>query len=273
MGILKRTYNSIGAAIGIFAGVLLAISAYAHLVSPEKYHYMAYMAIIFPGVLLLNILLFIFWVVQWNKVALITLFSLFVCSGPIFLYSPLHVIPQQQKGGDTLSLLTYNVCAFSQYAKHNSKKSNPIIEYVKKSGADIVCLQEYGYTTDGSNLSRINIDTALTKVYPYRAVFAYGGDWITRLGIACYSKYPIIDTVQILSPGQNSSILCTLDVNGRKLSLVVNHLASNKLSLKDRGFFKYLSNHPDKIDEYQDGIKKHLIRKFGLASMLRASQA
>lgn len=105
MGILKRTYNSIGAAIGIFAGVLLAISAYAHLVSPEKYHYMAYMAIIFPGVLLLNILLFIFWVVQWNKVALITLFSLFVCSGPIFLYSPLHVIPQQQKGGDRKSVV------------------------------------------------------------------------------------------------------------------------------------------------------------------------
>lgn len=273
MGILRRTYNSVGAIAGIFAGVLLVVSSYAHLISPEKFHYMAYAAIIFPGVLLLNLLLLLFWAVQWNKVALITLFSMLLCAGQIFLYSPVHVIPQQQKGGDTLSLLTYNVCAFSQYARHNSKKSNPIIEYVKKSGADIVCLQEYGYSTTGRDLGRVNIDTALTKIYPYRAVFVHGGDWITQLGIACYSRYPITDTVHILSPGQNSSILCTLDVNGRELSLVVNHLASNKLSLKDRGFFKYLSNHPDKIDEYQEGIKKHLVRKFGLASMLRASQA
>lgn len=273
MGIIKRTYNSIGTIVGIFAGVLLILSSYAHIISPEKFHYMAYLAIIFPGILLLNLLLLLFWAIQWNKVALITVFSMLVCSGSIFLYSPIHVIPQQYKGGDTLSLLTYNVCAFSQYARHNSVERNDIIEYIKKSGADIVCMQEYGYSTTGRDLRKSDIDTALTRIYPHNKVFAYGGDWVTRLGIACYSKYPVKDAEQILSPGQNSSILLTLDVDGRELSLVVNHLASNKLSLKDRRFFKFLSNHPDKIEEYQDGIKKHLVRKFGLASMLRASQA
>lgn len=273
MGIIKRTYNSIGAAVGIFAGMLLILSAYAHLVSPEKFHYMAYVGIIFPVVLLLNLLLLVFWALQWNKVALITLLSLLLCSGQIYLYSPVHVIPRQQKGGDTLSLLTYNVCAFSQFAKHTPRKSNDIIEYIKKSGADIVCIQEYGYSTTGRDLKELDIDTALTKIYPYGKAYAYGSDWVTRLGIACYSKYPITGAEQILAPGQNSSVLYTLDVGGRELSLVVNHLASNKLSLKDRRFFKFLSDHPDRIDEYQDGIKKHLIRKFGLASMLRASQA
>lgn len=273
MKILKRAYNSIGAVIGLFFGILLAVSAYAHLISPEKFHYAAYLAIVFPGLLLLNLFLLVFWAVQWNRVGLITLFFLLVCSGQIFRYSPLHVIPRQYEGGDTLSLLTYNVCAFSQYARHTPRESNDIIEYIKSSGADVVCIQEYGYSTTGRDLRKSDIDTALTRIYPYRRVFAYGGDWTTRLGIACYSRHPIKDAGHILSPGQNSSVLYTLDINGRELSLVVNHLASNKLSLKDRGFFRYLSNHIDKIDEYQEGIKEHLVRKFGLASMLRASQA
>ena len=75
--------------------------------------------------------------------------------------------------------------------KKKENGQNPILNYIKNSNADIVCMQEYaGSETAKIHLSNKEIRQAL-KDYPYHNIKQVGK---TGAGsqLACYSKFPIL---------------------------------------------------------------------------------
>ena len=151
------------------------------------------------------------------------------------------------------------------------RSPNPIIQYIANSGADIVCLQEYAVGKTKDALTPRKLAAAL-PMYPYRAVIPVGASGQLTYGIALYSKYPIKKTRRINYKSTfNGSALHELQVNGKKLVLINNHLESFKLTSEDRSryasFIKHMST------ETFDGLKSSVEQKLGPAFRLRAQQA
>ena len=85
--------------------------------------------------------------------------------------------------GTTVRVMTYNLLA-------RSGGLDPAIEMIRTSDADIVTLQEVGFS------AAARIESELTDMYPHQSL--YPNNFTTR-GQGVISKYPIIETEYILS--------------------------------------------------------------------------
>ena len=133
----------------------------------------------------------------------------------------------------------YKRQGFNNLEKTEGK--NPILSYLADSEADIICLQEYNSTKNKKYLTDEDIRKAL-KAYPYRSIHnpERGGSQL-----ACFSKFPILSARPIkYESTYNGSMQYTLKVNEDTITLINNHLESNKLTKEDKVI-------------YEDMIKEH----------------
>ena len=149
-----------------------------------------------------------------------------------------------------------------------SKKesAHPLLEYIARTDADIVCLQEYMISKTGKSLiTQRDVDKILSK-YPYRSItgLEYSGKYHTY-GLACFSKYPITNTHEFrFKDSYNGAALYTLDVNGDTYLVSNNHLESNKISSSDKKLYSHFlikRDYPTAV-EVSFNIKKRMGRGY-----------
>jgi endonuclease/exonuclease/phosphatase (EEP) superfamily protein YafD len=108
--------------------------------------------------------------------------------------------------------------------------------------------------------------------YRYKQIEYKVQEHSNNLGIATFSKYPIINKKRIeYTSYANISIFSDINVNGKIFRLVNNHLESNRLTEKDKAMPIRLKD--DFNAENLTGITLHFSRKMGSAYKLRAHQA
>lgn len=270
MSLLRLLFNiPFVAANGVTAALWIA-SAYSDHISPDTSILFSYLGLAFPLITLLNLCFILYWIflTEWRYL-LLNLLVVALCWGPIKHYYPFHLdkeIPQE----NTLKVLTYNVMGFA-YLDHTKEHPNPILTYIANSDADIVCLQEYIAPKTGKQLTERKILSAL-KMYPYHAIIRLGSAKQPSHGIAVFSKYPIVKSRRIdYESNANGSAIHQIKINGKKLTLINNHLESFKLTSEDRSrysaFIKNLS--PEGFDDLKGAFKQ----KLGPAFQIRAKQA
>jgi endonuclease/exonuclease/phosphatase family metal-dependent hydrolase len=157
------------------------------------------------------------------------------------------------------------------YKDHTVEEPNEILQYIIKSGADIVCLQEYVVGNSDEFLTRKTIREALS-MYPYHYSLPLVRYKKYTIGLAVFSKYPILNSWRIYYESSfNGSSVHEVDVNGKKLMLINNHLESFKLTMEDRS--KYSDFIKNMNAETFDGLRETVQRKLGSAFVVRAEQA
>lgn len=254
----------------VLAVVLLVVSAYSDRVSPETSMTLSYMGLAFPILCFMNLCFILYWLFlrEW-KYLLIGLCSFLICWGPVKRYFPFHSredIPKE----NVLKVLTYNVMAFG-YKNHTKISPNKILRYIAQSDADIVCLQEYATAKSEKNLTASKIYEALS-MYPYRSVFFNSSTKFQSFGIAVFSKYPISNSRKVKYESDfNGSSVHEIDIKGKKLILINNHLESFKLTNADRT--RYSSLIKSFGAEGLDDLKGAFEQKLGPAFRIRAKQA
>lgn len=251
--------------------VLFIASGYSDRISPDANILFAYLGLMFPVLCVLNLCFVIYWLFLWEwRFVLIGMFAFIVCWGPVKRYCPLHSQKKEISKENVLKVLTYNVMGFA-YKNHTDIAPNPIVKYIARSGADIVCLQEYAFAKSDRLLTNRKLFDALS-MYPYHSIIPIKSSGVLQFGIAVYSKYPISNSRRVnYDSNFNGSSIHELDIKGKKLILINNHLESFKLTMEDRGrysaFIKNIST-----DTF-DGIKGALEQKLGPAFRIRARQA
>ena len=236
-------------------------------------HYAVYLSLIFHFVLWVNIAILIFWAVQRNRIVFISIVALLISGGAIYRYSPLNVFDNKYCGGDTIKVMSFNTCIFAKMHPHSDDNPNPIVEYIKRCDADVVCLQEYAIGRSMNSLKEKELNCAFQEQYPYKKIFLNDNSYYES-GLACLSKYPIVEYDAIIYPkSANGSILYSIDVKGKIIKFVVNHLESNKLSQDDRGLFNYVTSNIAKSDSLIGDVKRQIVWKIANASRRRAKQA
>ena len=266
---IKYLFRYFFVTANVLSALLLIVAAYSDIVSPAVSLIFPYLGLVFPFICLLNISFFIYWLAlrQW-KFMLIGVVSFFICWNSMRTYFPLHFRKDIVKTEDVIKVLTYNVMAFAT-KDHTAESPNQILQYIADSGADIVCMQEYFAFKSGKRLTRAKIDEVL-NMYPHRKVLdLQGSGW----GVAVYSKFPITGSRLIGYESEtNGSSIHELDINGKAVTLVNNHLESFKLTMEDKT--RYSDFLKGMGPETFDGLLRGTIQqKLGPAYLIRAKQA
>ncbi|MGL4293940.1 MAG: endonuclease/exonuclease/phosphatase family protein [Bacteroidales bacterium] len=266
MHIIGKLFDGLLLSVNIILLVLFTTSAFSDHVSPLKSVYLSYMGILFPFFLIGVLMFLVYWIIRMKWYALIGVVVLLICWEPVTRYVPYHVY-SQKTGNPTIKLLTYNTCGLGQ--NNSMKNGNAVLDFINREDPDIVCLQEYTFYNRPDGLTEKKIRKKLSQ-YPYYHYNAASNSY--KSGLAIFSKYPIKRTQAINYESlYNNSCLYELEVLGKRVTVINNHLESNQLSKEDKEFYNEMIRHFDsnKIDE----IRTTLIHKLGKAYRIRAVQA
>jgi len=250
--------------------LLFIIASYSYLISPNQSVLFAYMGLLFPFFLIINIFFLFFWLAfrKWLRF-FIALCSLLICWKPITNYVPVNLFPKKAPTVNTIKFLSYNVMGFT-YQDHTPTKPNPIISYIIDSDADIVCLQEY-LAIENRMLTEEKIANAL-KMYPYHYTIPLTNFNGYYVGLGFFSKYPIVKSWKVrYDSAFNGSTVHELNIKGKTVYIINNHLESFKLTMGDRR--KYAQFIANVNSETFDELLKTVQRKLGSAFYIRAEQA
>jgi len=259
--------------LNIFLVLLLVLSAYSDLVSPEKTVIFAYLGLAFPILLFLNICFFLYRLLTKKiLLSLIMVAAFAICWKPILRFCPLNLNTEKISDEEAIKVLSYNVMSFA-YKDHTKTEPNKIIGYIAESDADIVCLQEYMVSSRKNLMSSSDVAKAL-PMYPYIAEIFFTSSENNRYkyGLAVLSKYPITNSKRIPFPSKyNGSSMHEINVNGKTIVVINNHLESFKLTTEDRSNYSDIIAHAnfESFDELRGSIQQ----KLGQAYRLRAKQA
>lgn len=258
----------------IIAMVLLLLSSLAWTVSPKEHPFYSYLGLFFPFILAINIAYLVFWLVSFRwKLLLVSVAVLIFCWKPIVTYFPFHLQSKKAPAG-SIKFLTYNVRAFNGYKTEPNGEINPIFKYIRDSKADIVCLQEFLAMRDESGNAATKAEIKkFIEHYPYQSVVGLAAsNKYSLYGLACYSKYPIVKTIKIPSEGYfyNGSAIFRLNINGKIISVVNNHLESNKITSEDKQLYQQF--YETKSSDMIESIAHNIRNRMGTAYRLRATQ-
>ena len=258
--------------INALALILLLISAFSDFISPLRCVVFSYLGLFFPFILVGNILLLLCNILlrKWKTVG-VSVLILLVCGSSIQTYFPLN---RQTKNipDDCIKLLTYNVMRFQWAHDDTPENPNPVLQYIRESEADIICIQEYGTSAQPDQLSQKKVKKAL-KDYPYthfhELMFPYKNE---IFGLALFSKFPILSTKEVpYKSDYNGSFVVELDVNGKRVTLINNHLESNKLSQEERDNYYRMTT--DMNSQSLNTFTKMMYKRLTPAYKIRAKQA
>ncbi|MDZ7738163.1 MAG: endonuclease/exonuclease/phosphatase family protein [Bacteroidales bacterium] len=215
--------------LNIIAGVALLLAYLSVAVNPVKIAFLAFFGLAYPYLLLLNIIFIIIWAVNFKKQAFISLIIILIGLNHFNNYIRFQ---KAETGEFDFSLLSYNIRLFNHYDKDkNSEKE--IINYLKSSGTDILCLQEFYINGNVSSLKerfalRINSDYKVhSKFFPIKDSRHYG--------IAIFTVFPIVGYGDIKHPSSASlSIYTDIVIKKDTFRIYNNHLQSFKLRGMER---------------------------------------
>ncbi|MBQ8673788.1 MAG: endonuclease/exonuclease/phosphatase family protein [Bacteroides sp.] len=251
--------------------LLLLLTAYSPYITPTEHPMLSCMGLTFPIFACINGCFLIFWLICCQyKAALLPLAAFLLCYPQLHSLLPLNFGGEQQPEG-SIKLLSYNVMGFNGTAKEKSN-DNSILNYLKRSGADIICLQEYATANQAGGVTQKEVEKAL-KAYPYHRINTVGsGQGGHTNQLACYSKYPILTAHTLrYESAYNGSVCYTIRMGKDTLTLINNHLESNKLEKEEKEAYEEMLRDPEK-EKVKSNVRQ-LIHKLSEAAAIRAPQA
>ena len=142
--LLRNTVLSVNGVVAI----LLLASKYSGLISPEALWWLAFVGMLFPVFLVLNLCFVLFWLLNRKPYFIVSLLALIFCWTQIrsfISFSTTATIPN-----DAVSIMTYNVKNFDLYNwSHNAETRHKIFTLIKRENTDIICFQEF-YSQDSA---------------------------------------------------------------------------------------------------------------------------
>lgn len=239
-GTFKKIRRKIWLILNILVVLWLLLGVLSMRIPPYEFWPAGFVAFSLPGALVLNFLFFIYWLIRrsWYVFLPLAVIGLgWNHYGRLVSITWENELPQEAK---TLQVLSYNVHIFNAYeqiVEGVPRVSEEMVDWVATHPADVFCLQEFYSRVNSTEYNNFN---RIGKRYN-RNVFAstYQGDRIKAdLGIAIFSKYPIIEGNTIRFPNTpersaNRAAWVDINVNGDTIRVYAVHLQSMSIKAED----------------------------------------
>lgn len=246
----------------LLVGLLYLASAYSPYVSPTEHPVWSCLGLAFPLLLLLHSSFFVLWLLFRPR--MLWLPAVFLALAWDTTTTSCSIgSPIEYPEGSTFKLLTYNT-HMRVFSGLDHPEKNEMLNYLKDSGADILCLQEFIPPTEKA--ARI-VNRYLSN-YPYHHQYRM----VKGNGLGLYSRYPIlsVEPVRYTTRFANGSVVYRLLVGTDTLLVVNNHLETNQISDHDKEVYQDLLK--GKKENSRTG-SKHLLKKLAQATAVRGPQA
>lgn len=279
LSITKWTYWSVMMTLTLILCFILLTSAFSDHVSPATWIYPSFLGISFIiSAAVAAVWLVLLIILQRWRCAMILTITLLICYEPLSRICPLQIFGKpeaetnvitvdgetNQIPVDSIRLFTYNTCAMGQTRLSLIKEKIPIIDVVRQSGADIVCMQEYAFTLSKGGHTESELRGRLSDLYPYYDFTPNTNK--KAMGIALYSKFPIKKAMRIdkRKTGYFSAMYYQLEAYGKRIGLINMHLRSNSIQEKDRVLYDEMIDHfeKDSLERIRTGMMRSLAKAF-----------
>ncbi|WP_460920853.1 endonuclease/exonuclease/phosphatase family protein [Pontibacter brevis] len=242
---MSDTFKKIRTRIWLFLNIAvvlwLLLGVLCMQVPPYKFWPAGFVAFSLPGALVLNFLFLVYWALRRSWYVALPLAVMVLGWSYYERLVPLGLVkelpPQDAKTLHVMSLNTHMFTAYEGKERRTAGVSTEMVDWVAGHPADVYCLQEFFSNPKSKeyNYNIINrIGTRHGKVEFFSAASSSRkhGD----LGVAIFSKYPIVDKGVIhfseKSSG-NRAIWADLDMDGDTVRVYAAHLQSMSIKAED----------------------------------------
>ncbi|NHM00909.1 endonuclease/exonuclease/phosphatase family protein [Flavobacterium difficile] len=240
----------------LFFNVVLVIATLiAYLLpflAPKWFPFLSVLTLFLPLFLVLNLLFFIYWLIQLKKYIFVS--GLVLLLGITFINKFYNLQPTElPKATSDFTIMSYNVRLFNKF-KWDQKANIPaqIAKLVEDKNPDILCVQEYS-----------DLEKTKFSVYKYKQIFKEGKNII--VGNAIFSKYKIIDKGVINFPNStNNAVFADIIKDTDTLRVYSMHLQSIKIST---------DIDDEEIQKMDESKTKYIFRKISNAFKKQQEQA
>ena len=222
--------------------------------NPSVFPLLSVATLAFPIFLLANVAFVVFWLVFKPRYALVPLLGIAAVGSFVLDYCPLKWKREVPDG--CLLLMSYNTG--NAYTGENT---GVLLDYLRQTNADIVCLQEIAATTLQQPQAKALLDSLRYQL-------------LQKDGRIVLSRLPIIsDTVPLpigLSRTGNGTLACLVEYEGDTLMIVNNHLESNRLEDSIKQDYVANLDNPEYRKMKESGRK--IGRKLTTSTVFRGAQ-
>ncbi len=207
MKVLIKIFNIVIFPFTLVLGLLLVVSGQSPSLSPLASPYLPLLGLSFPILYFINIVLFIYWIVQIKWKALIPSAFLFLNLGQASLYfqwNEKYEFPPTN--ADKLKVITYNANLFGHFSDQWNLDS--VVSVIKTENADITCLQEV-YSKE-SSLEKLFLTLKKTCNYRYGVVYKLTNK--RQYGMVMLSKFPILEWEKINFKDTTGNMAMQVDI-------------------------------------------------------------
>lgn len=204
-----------GFILNIAATSLLLLAYLAPFVPPDSFWPLSFFGLAYPYILAFNLFFLALWIVQRSKKLLLPLLAILLGIGHFNNFFQLYA--HKKDKGNGIKILSYNVNYFSYDLKNRQSNSHKLIEYLKSSGADIICLQE-AFLLKSGDLSPKGIMEAAPNIRFYQLAHSasFGGP-------VTFSRYPIVNMGEIrFANSFNMVLFSDIKIGGNETIRVYN---------------------------------------------------
>ncbi len=269
MKVIRFLLRTVRLVVNLLAVCILLFANLGQFINPTTWVLPSLSGLVYEWLLLLNLGCAIMWLFSRHKSrCLISLIALLCSIIPIsHTIAHPHITQASEKQSHThsLDILSYNTRRLDMFAKPSE---NRILQYIKESNADIVCLQEFETYKNAQYLTLQEVKNYLGYAYSYIDFKQYKGQ--RQYGLAVFSRYPLINKQTLrYESTTNISDRCDIVIEDDTLRLLNNHLQSNRLTEKD---LTILNNFAENNDDMKKSATK-IKQKLSLAYKYRTQQA
>ena len=260
--------------LNLGAAAALTLAKLALFISPEQFWMLAFMGLLFPFLLIINLTFCIAWLFIYPRRALISFVLILICLPQVGAFLQLRI--RNDSGGlktseSQLKILSYNVRLFDLYNWTDNKTTrNKIIDLVKTVDADIICFQEFFHEDTGAfnTLDTLKRIQRANKVHIAHTAHVKK---VNHWGIATFSAYPIVNRgeLKFRDSTDNISIYTDLKIKEDTIRVYNLHLESIRFRSED---YKALETLTGKKDDTKLGGPQKIIGRMRKAYIRRARQ-
>jgi endonuclease/exonuclease/phosphatase family metal-dependent hydrolase len=269
---MRKLLRKILLIVNLFLAAALLISYLAVHISPEDFIIPAFFGLLYPYLLVMNIVIAVIWAANLRLFALISVAA--IALGFNHLGDFVRLSRQGSENSAQFTLMSYNVRLFNNYEGKGSPTTEmEIFELISSVGPGILCLQEY-FTSPEPAKQNSKFAGALGKGVDshIKLTGRYGGRYY---GIATFSIFPIINRGEIIHPNSSSlSIYSDIVINSDTVRVFNNHLQSFRLRRMEQSFVgELLGNQDQSIAELKTvslGLRDGFVKRAAQARVLRA---
>lgn len=239
-------------AVNVVFALALALSYLAPHVSAETFWPLAFLGLIFPFLVGLNLVFVVLWIWRKKWYLLISVAILLIGINPVSRTFQLSGLEREQTefSSDTaqLDILSYNVRLFGLLGDNGfGEQQEKLFRLIREEDPDVVCFQEF-YINGSLGLSLERIRQALPHM-PYQHVVWLSKGSNSKYGIATFSKYPIVKKGRVVfERTYNASIFSDVLIDRKRVRIFNNHLQSIRFKPGD---YRFISNQ----NQYNDAEK------------------